>query len=487
MSKDLTKKAITATKWNAITEVVSKLIAPITAMVLARLLTPEAFGVVATISIIISFAEVFADAGFQKYIIHYEFEDEEDLHKSTNVAFLSNLAMSIVLWGLIIIFRHQLATLVGNPGLGNVLAIACVSIPLVSFSSIQTALYKRDFDFKTLFIRKAASLIVPFVVTIPLALYFRNYWSLIIGTIVMNLLNAVILTVKSKWKPNFYYSFTQLKKMLSYCSWAILDAILIWCTSYIDIFIIGIFLNEYYLGLYKTTTNLVGQILALVTGTVMPVVMPMLARQQNEPVELRNSILKMMRIVSIILIPLGVGIFLFRDLIVSVFLGDQWTEAADFLGLWGLISVIVFIFSRFATTLYPAIGKPRTALTVQILHLVVLIPTVYFSAQRGFECLYIARSLIRIQLVLLNMYFLYQMIKLSPLRMIKEVYPYIISALMMVVVYYLLDSINNTQSVFFDFMSITVCAVIYFISVMLFFPSERMFVIKLKEMVLKKK
>lgn len=72
---NLNKQIKTATKWSAIAEIAAKLITPITSMVLARLLTPEAFGVVTTLTMIITFAEIFTDAGFQKYLIQHEFVD----------------------------------------------------------------------------------------------------------------------------------------------------------------------------------------------------------------------------------------------------------------------------------------------------------------------------------------------------------------------------------------------------------------------------
>ena len=75
---NLNKKIVNATKWSAIAEVMGKLVAPISSMVLARLLTPEAFGVVATLSMIIAFVEMFTDAGFQKYIIQQPFADKDE-------------------------------------------------------------------------------------------------------------------------------------------------------------------------------------------------------------------------------------------------------------------------------------------------------------------------------------------------------------------------------------------------------------------------
>ena len=76
MADNLNKKIVNATKWSTITEVMAKLVAPISSMVLARLLTPEAFGVVATLNMVIAFAEIFTDAGFQRYLIQHEFKDD---------------------------------------------------------------------------------------------------------------------------------------------------------------------------------------------------------------------------------------------------------------------------------------------------------------------------------------------------------------------------------------------------------------------------
>ena len=77
MSQELNEKSGRALAWSSITEIIAKLIVPIVNIILARLLAPEAFGAVATITMVITFAEVFTDAGFQKYIVQHEFEDEE--------------------------------------------------------------------------------------------------------------------------------------------------------------------------------------------------------------------------------------------------------------------------------------------------------------------------------------------------------------------------------------------------------------------------
>ena len=84
MSEKITaKRVLNATKWSTFAEIMAKLATPIVNMVLARLLTPEAFGVVAAITIITSFADIFTDAGFQRFIIQHEYESDEELDKGT--------------------------------------------------------------------------------------------------------------------------------------------------------------------------------------------------------------------------------------------------------------------------------------------------------------------------------------------------------------------------------------------------------------------
>ena len=326
-------KVKNATKWSSITEIVAKLINPITSMVLARLLTPEAFGVVATISIVISFSEIFADAGFQKYLIQHEFKDEREHSQHTTVAFWSNLFVSCLIWLSIALFRNDLAEVVGCSGLGNVLMIACISIPLTGFSSIQSALFKRDFDFKTLFYVRMAALMVPLLITIPLAVIYKNYWALIIGTISSNIVNAVILTSKSKWKPTLYYSFQQLKEMLSFTIWTIAESILVWLTLYLDLFIVGKALDSYYLGLYRTSISIVNQVTNIVVGILVPVLFSALSRYQNDKQNFDNTYFKFQKSAALLIFPMSVGIYVYSDLITSIMLGGQWGEAAGFVGL----------------------------------------------------------------------------------------------------------------------------------------------------------
>lgn len=483
MSQSLNTKVKTATKWSTITELAAKLVAPITTMILARVLTPEAYGVVATITMVISFAELFTDAGFQKYLIQHEFSDDKEKTECTNVAFITNLVLSLFLWLVIGVFSSPIANIVGSPGMGNVITIACISIPLAAFSSIQQALYKRDFDFKTLFVVRMMSLAVPVLVTLPLAFIFKNFWALIIGRIVQDILNAVVLTVKSRWKPQFYYNWQQLKQMLSFSIWTIIESVSIWLTNYVDVFIVGTLLSQYYLGLYKTSMTTVSHILGLIISATSPILFSSLSRLQNDKVAFDNMFYRFQKTVALIVVPLGFGIFIFNRLITEILLGDQWLEAAPFIGLWALMATITIVFSYYASEVYRSMGMPKLSVLAQWLHIVVLVPVVLIFARKGFEPLYIARSILRLESVLVDCTLMAIFIKLSPWKMMKNVFPIFLSSVVMTIMGLFLISFSD--KVIWSIVCVFICTGIYLAMVFLFKDSRESFLF-LKKHILKK-
>ena len=467
---ELNNKIVKATKWSSITEIIARLITPVTSIVLARLLAPEAFGVVTTLTMIITFAEIFTDAGFQKFLIQHDFKNETDRLQSTNVAFWSNFVMSLLIWGLIVLFCEPLATMVGNPGLGYVLSIACVSIPLAAFSSIQMALYKRDFDFKTLFKVRIVGICIPLIVTIPLALWLKNFWALVIGTITSNAVNAILLTYYSKWKPSIYYSFTKLKEMFSFTMWSMIEAVSIWLTSYVDVFIIGVYLNEHYLGLYKTSITVVGQIMGLVTAATTPILFSSLSRLQSDEEEFKSLFFKFQKLVGLFVIPMGVGMFCFSDLITELLLGDQWIETSGFIGLWGLTSALTIVLAHYSSEVYRSKGRPKLSVVAQWLHIIVLWPTILITVKYGFEVLYTARALVRLELIFVQLMIMYMLIRISPVKMFQNISSSCIAASIMALGAYGLLMLG--ESMIWKFVSIVLCVFIYFM-VILFFPTER--------------
>ncbi|MFD3155952.1 lipopolysaccharide biosynthesis protein [Haloimpatiens sp. FM7330] len=468
--ENLNRSIINAAKWSSFTEVVAKIISPITNMILARIVLPEDFGVVATITMITSFADMFTDAGFQKYLVQYEFKDDSEKIKSVNVAFWTNFSISLFLWIIIIIFRDSIAMSVGNPDLGNVIAVACIQLLLTSFSSIQMALYRRNFDFKTLFLVRIIGVCIPFIVTIPLAILGLSYWALIIGNVLIQLSNAAVLTIKSKWKPQFFYEIKILKKMISFSLWSLLEAISIWFSVWADTFIIGSFFNQYYLGLYKTSTSMVNTLMALITASILPVLFSALSRLQGDIIEFNKMYFKIQKIVAIFVFPLSIGLYLYSDLATKVALGSNWREASNIIGIWALTNGLKIVLADLCGEVYRAKGKPKISLLAQLLHLIVLVPTCVISSKYGFWILVYARSWIRMELILVQFSIMKIYIKFPIEKVFRNVMPSAVSACVMGVGGWLLQKISN--SIIWNLVSIMICSIVYF-RVLYIFPSMR--------------
>lgn len=474
-------KVVAAAKWSLITEVLAKLITPVTNIILAHILAPTAFGILATIMMVISFAEMLADAGFQKFLVQYEFESEDEKQKNVSVAFISNIVLAIVLWLVIIIWCDELAILVGNEGLGFPLAIMGAMLPLGAFSSIQMAMYRRSFNFKFLLSIRMITIITPLFISIPMALAGFDYWSLIAGLLAAHLFTAIALCVRQEKLISIYFSSTVFRKMFSFSAWSLAEAFSIWLTAWVDTFIISHFLNAYYLGLYKMPTAIVTTVMAIATSSMAPVLFSALSRHQHNQVEFEKTFLTFQRYMALFLVPLGVGMFVYQDFIVEILLGPQWKLAGIVLGSWALSSSLVTAISYLISEAFRAKGMPNISFLAQMAHLFVLIPVIYVCVQYDFTTFVYARSIVRVQMIAVLLYLLAIYVGMNAWLVIRNIKSYIIASAVVGTGSYVLLHLHN--SMIWTIFCICISLILYLV-VLYLFPTERIILTKIWESVL---
>ena len=420
-NSSLGERTVGAAKWSMVTQLASKLISPVTTIVLARILAPEAIGVVSLVTMVTSFADLFSDAGFQKYLIQHDFDSNEDYRLCADVAFWTNLVISLLLWLGIALFREQVASLVGNASIGLAITIASGSLPLTAAVSVQTAVYQRSLDFKTLFYSRVGSSLLILFVSAPLALAGFGYWSMIAGTLSSNLFLAVWLTSRSEWKPRVRYSFSSLRAMFSFSWWTLLESFSIWLTSWVGTFILGNVLSGRYLGFYNTSTSLVNSVVGIAASAVNPVIFSSLSRIQNDRSRFDAAFYSMQKVLGIFVVPIAAALFVFRDLAVEVLLGSAWEETSTFFGLYGLASALVVVFCHTASNAYRALGLPRLSMVAQLGFLIILAPSLYLGARSGYEIFSVVVPLVRV-VGFVSVHFLicHYFARLSPLRMLAN-------------------------------------------------------------------
>ena len=471
-SKDLEERSAGAAKWSLATEAIVKVISPISQLILARLLAPEAFGMVATVTMVVNLADMFSDAGFQKYLVQHGFRDKEDLYDNANVAFWTNFGVSVVLWCLIAAFNEPVAAFVGNPSLGTPLAVACLSLPLTSFSSIQMALFHRRLDFKSLMPVRLLSTLFNFGLTLALAFTGFGYWSLIVGTLAGGVVNAVGLTVQSEWKPRLFYSIDLLKAMFSFSGWTLLESFTIWLSAWAGTFVVGYFLGSTELGYYKTPITFVSGCFNIITNATTPILFSSLSRLQSDREGYVAYLRRFQFIVALFLVPLSAGIFIFREPLVMLLLGEQWGASVLMFGLYGLVQGPMVLLSYYSSEMYRSLGKPRVSTFVQVVFLALMVPLMIMAAMQGFDAVVLADAGSRLILIAINQIVTYFVVGLSFGRTLLALKEPIICTLVMCVFAWLTYGFNAEGGLAIV-LDIVGCIAIYFAVCMLFSKSRK--------------
>ncbi len=458
-------KVKNATIWSMITQIITKLFSPIINIILARLLIPETFGVIATVTIVMSFTDIIIDAGFPKYIVQHEFHNITEERDNVTVAFWSTLIIAMLLWTLIIIFQHPIATLVGNSYLSDVIVIAGIQLPINAMYSTLTAYHIRNFDNKDIFISKLAQALLPLFVTIPLAWIGLRHWSIIIGSISGTVIATAILLLKSNWKPSFTYSIKLLRSMLSFSMWTVLEGFFLWLATWVDIIIISNVFSDYYLGLYVTAYNMVNAVLSMITSAIVPILFVALSRTQNEKNLFCLIFLKYQKMIAYFLFPIGIGIYLYRDFATYIILGMNWSEASFIIGSYALTAAIKITLVNINSEAFKAIGQPKFSLFLQVLDLCILIPACVISTKYGFWSLVKVRALVRLDLIIPGLIFISIIMKHKIRRFIQNIEEPILCTIIMSFVSVGLKRIN--KSMYWQLSSVFLCVIIYILTILI--------------------
>lgn len=466
----LEEKSRRSLKWSTASNLLSKIIMPITNIILARLLAKEIFGVVASISIIISLAEIFSDSGFSKHIVQADFKDEKqfDLHKS--VSFWTNTIISAVLLVVIVIFRNSLAVLVGSPGYGLALAIAAIQIPIYGFSSISTAILRRNFEFKKLFFVRMLGVVVTLAVSAGLALAGFEHWSLIIGSLMSISAQTIVLFILSKFRVRFAFSFKILKDILSFSIYSFLEAVLSWVASSVVLIFINIKLGNDISGIFKMSSSTLSGIFNIFSAIFLPVLFSNLSRQKDNNEGFDDTFFRYQESASYIIVPAIIGVALFGSLVVTIFLGPNWKEVEEIIGIHAVNTGLMIIFRSFPTTYFLAKGKPLKSVLTQIIWLVFYLPISYFAIQEGLVVyMYISFFLFLILYVVTYIFF-----KVSYKVSLRKTFTSLIKPILVSIPMagIALLSLITYEGTYFQIGVMVICIIAYFATFYLCFPKD---------------
>ena len=205
----------------------------------------------------------------------------------------------------------------------------------------------------------------------------------------------------------------------------------------------------------------VNSYMAVITASVTPVLFSVLSRYQNEKELFDDTFHKFQKIISIIVLPMGAGLLLYREFAVYILLGSQWLEISFFLGIWAFMSSLTITYSNVASEVYRSRGMPKISFFLQIIYMCLYIPAIIFSVKMGFTELCIVSTLIRFIPIIMYQIELKHYFGISAFRSLKNTIPSIVSTFIMGCIAICLQ--NITDSLVWNIISILICVFAYII------------------------
>ncbi len=349
---NLRNKTILGLIWSGISQGGKQVSQFVITAILARLLSPEDFGVVTMATVFTGFAMIFGDLGISSALIQKR--DVREEHWSS--AFWINILVGGILTMLFILAAPLVSIFYKKPELTAVLQILSFNFIFSSFIIIQQTILTREMNFKSLMIRDIVAVVVAGIVGIAMACQGWGIWSLVTQSLVFSIVNGVFLWMLSSWRPKFLFSRQAIKEIFNYSAHMTGFQVVNYFARNVDQLLIGKFLGSQALGYYSLAYKLMLLPLQNISWTISRVMFPAFASIQDDVVKLQVNYLKMIKYIAIVTVPLMMVLFFVaKDLIFAIY-GSQWEPTI------ALIQILVFcgMVQSIGTTvgiIYQSLGR----------------------------------------------------------------------------------------------------------------------------------
>ncbi len=349
----LRQKAVKGIVWTATQNWGGQAISFVVFSVLARLLGPEAFGLVALASVFIAFLQVFLDQGFTQALIQRQELDPEHL----DTAFWTNLAIGMLLTGLGVAAASLVADWFKQPQLTPVVRWLSLSFLIGSLRGVQQALFSRRFAFKALAVRSLVAVLVGGVVGLSMAFLGFGVWSLVAQQLANAFAGVLVLWWASDWRPGLKISVKHFRDLFNFGINIVGFNLLDFFNRRADNFLVGYFLGPVALGYYTVAYRVLLVMIQLLTSTINQVALPTFSRLQKEPGRLRQAFFTATQLTSLISFPTFLGMAVLAPELVVVLFGTQWIPSIPVMQVLAFIGILQSVY-YFNGSVILAMGKP---------------------------------------------------------------------------------------------------------------------------------
>lgn len=311
-------------------------------IILARLLTPEDFGILALLLVFINLAQVLVQGGFNIALVQKKNADNLDF---SSVFYLS-LFIAMVSYVFLYFTAPKIANWYSSPYLSSYLRVLSLILIPGALNSVQVAYIQKNMLFKKAALVSLLATVFSGIIGILSAFYGLGVWSLVYQQLIYSIIYCGFLWIVIKWRPLLEFSFLRIKMLMSY-GLKILGSNLIYAL-YLDIrtLIIGHFYSPAALGFYQRGEQIPRIIVYNIDHSVETVILPTLSANQEDPIRIKSMLKRTLKTNTYIIFPMMFGLISISNNLVLILLGEQWLSTVPFLiifsvtySIWPLITI----------------------------------------------------------------------------------------------------------------------------------------------------
>lgn len=333
---EIRQKGLSGIGWTSAAQAIDQLLRFTIGIILARLLGPESFGLIAMVTVLTGFATLMSDLGFTSALIQRKEVGDPQLS--------SIFWINVVLGGLVYIGFFLLSSVVGSfyeqPVLRSVTQVLSLTIWINSLNSVQRAWLTRNMNFKAMALCGSVSVLAAGAVGIVMAVSGFGVWSLVGQRITASLIAVVLFWSASNWRPKFMFKVGAVRKLLRYSTNHTGSLLTNYWVRNTDNLLIGKFLTSVDLGIYARAYGLMLLPIRQISKVIGRVIFPILSRRQEDTEWVRNTYLRTISAIALAAFPLMVLLSLSSRQLVPVLFGDAWILMIPVLQVLALASVV---------------------------------------------------------------------------------------------------------------------------------------------------
>lgn len=432
----LVNRAAKSFKWSMLYNIAPRLVTPFTTMILAALLTPADFGLVAISTLVIALANILVDLGFGKAVI----QNKTNVDEYASISMWFSLVMSIGIYLLIWVASPWISGLYHNDKLVNVVRVSALSLPLAALTVVPKALLRRNMQFNRLFWVNSSFLVIQAVASVILAVAGLGVWSMILGQLIGIFISSVIVWATVNWRPKFVWSWEIVKIQLKFSIWIMFSSFQAWLFQYADNAIAGIFLGVSAMGVYTLGFNIAILVPAFIIAALNDVAYPAFCKLQGDATEVGRSLVNLQRITGAILFPITFGISAISSPVIELLYGNKWQGLGTVLSILVIMPGLAYLWNLNESA-YISVGKPDIFTKLSAVSLILLLPLLWLTAPQGLYIFTIARFAGAMLLPLGNMLIGARSLGLNFIKQIKSLALPFLAALAMFIAVTLASSL----------------------------------------------